>query len=119
MKLENGTQISEGEFLIHASKIPDEKAMKKFGFKNLPCGFIIGKAILVDVKKYKDKEEFNKDKDQHLATIDWGTYGFVLKNPEKIKPISVKGNLSFWEFDYQKKLLLFEQVYYLLTEVSS
>ena len=43
-----------GEFLIHSSKIPDDKAMKKFGFENLPCGFILGKANLVDVKSYKN-----------------------------------------------------------------
>ena len=38
-----------GEFLIHSSKIPDKKAMKKFSFEELPCGFIIGKAELVEV----------------------------------------------------------------------
>ncbi|MEK6923012.1 MAG: ASCH domain-containing protein, partial [Nanoarchaeota archaeon] len=26
-----------GEFLIHASKISDKKAMKRFGFEDLPC----------------------------------------------------------------------------------
>lgn len=87
-----------GRFLIHASKNPDEKAMKKFGFKNLPCGFIIGQAELVNVKRYKDEREFNKDKHFHLATSEWGNYGFILKNVKRVKPIPAKGSLGFWEF---------------------
>lgn len=87
-----------GEFLIHASKNPDEKAMKKFGFNNLPCGFIVGKAKLVDVKKYNNDKEFEKDKNLHLATREWGNHGFILESPERIKPIRVNGNLGFWEF---------------------
>ena len=87
-----------GKFLIHASKIPDEKAMKKFGFENLPCGAIVGEAKLVGVNKYKNEKEFNKDKSKHLATKDWGRYGFILKNVRRIKPISAKGKLNFWEF---------------------
>ena len=50
-----------GEFLIHASRVPDSNAMKRFGFENLPLGMIVGKAELVDVKDYKIlKEEFEK-----------------------------------------------------------
>ncbi|MFH1445161.1 MAG: ASCH domain-containing protein, partial [Nanoarchaeota archaeon] len=52
-----------GEFLIHASKNPDKEAMQRFGFKELPCGFVVGKAKLVDVKEYKNEEEHRKDKD--------------------------------------------------------
>ena len=84
-----------GEFLIHTSKMSDLKAMKEFGFKKLPNGFIIGKAKLINVKKYDNEEEFNLDKDKHLATVDWGKYGFILANPQRIKPISAKGNLNF------------------------
>lgn len=87
-----------GEFLIHASKKPDLNAMKDFGFKELPCGFILGKAKLVEVKKYKNKEEHLKDKKLHLADDSWGEYGFILENAERIKPISCKGNLGFWAF---------------------
>ena len=87
-----------GEFLIHASKKPDNDAMKRFGFDSLPCGFIIGKATLVDVKKYLNKQEHEKDKSLHLASSDWGSYGFVLKNPQRITPISSKGMLGFWDF---------------------
>ncbi len=89
-----------GEFLVHASKIPDWNAMKKFGFNDLPRGFIVGKAVLVEVKKYENKKELEKDKDKHLAEGDWGNYGFILKNAEKFaKPIPAKGSLNFWEFD--------------------
>ncbi|MBS3135077.1 ASCH domain-containing protein [Candidatus Woesearchaeota archaeon] len=57
-----------GEFYIHASRIPDKEAMKKFGFKDLPCGFILGKANLMDVKIYDNEKEFLRDSDRHLAS---------------------------------------------------
>lgn len=91
-----------GEFLIHASKNPDEEAMNKFGFSrgSLPLGFIIGKAKLVEVKHYKNEEEHNRDKDLHIASGTWGDYGFVLFDVEKFeKPIKAKGQLGFWEFE--------------------
>jgi hypothetical protein len=88
-----------GKFLIHASRNPDEDAMKRFGFEELPFGFILGEAELVDVKHY-NKEEFEKDKDLHLATSEWGDYGFILKNVKRIKPIATKGALGFWEYNY-------------------
>lgn len=87
-----------GPFLIHASKIPDEKAMKEFNFTTLPVGGIVGKAVLVDVKHYKTKEEHDKDKNLHLASGFFGNYGFIINNPERLKFIPCKGNLGFWEF---------------------
>ena len=87
-----------GEFLIHASKNPDKEAMQRFGFKELPCGFIVGKANLVDVKTYKNEEEYKKDKELHLASSQWGNYGFIIEKPERIKNIPAKGNLGFWEY---------------------
>lgn len=88
-----------GEFLIHTSKIPDKKNMRIFGFNDLPCGFIVGKAKLINVKNYKKRKgEFNADKDKHLGTKDWGLYGFVLDGVRRIKPIPAKGKLNFWEF---------------------
>jgi len=88
-----------GEFLIHASKVPDMKAMKRFGFKEneLLLGFIVGKAELVNVKHYNNKE-FKQDKSLHLATKDFGNYGFILKNVKRIKPIKCNGKLNFWDF---------------------
>lgn len=87
-----------GEFLIHASKVPDMNAMKKFGFSDLPCGFIIGKAELIDVKQYKNEQEHQKDSNLHLASSEWGNYGFILANPQRIEKIPAKGSLGFWEF---------------------
>lgn len=88
-----------GEFLIHSSKTEDKDSMKKFGFKELPTGFILGKVDLVNVKKYNNNKEFSKDKNLHLAGREWGDHGFILKNPKRIKKIKHKGNLGFWNFN--------------------
>ncbi|MFH1210838.1 MAG: ASCH domain-containing protein [archaeon] len=88
-----------GEFLIHASRKPDSEAMKRFGFEELPCGFIVGKAKLVGVKRYSNEEEHNKDKDLHLAASNWGDYGFIIEKPERMEKIPAKGKLGFWDFD--------------------
>lgn len=88
-----------GEFLIHSSKIPDKKNMKKFCFKELPNGFIVGRAKLINVKKYDNENELLRDKNLHLADVNWGKYGFVLNDTKRIKPISAKGQLNFWEFE--------------------
>lgn len=88
-----------GEFYIHASKTPDKEAMKRFGFESLPYGFIVGKTKLIDVKNYKDKEEFDKDKELHLSTFDWGNFGFLLEDVKRIERIPAKGNLGFWDFN--------------------
>ncbi len=93
-----------GEFLIHASKIPDKKAMEKFNFKNLPLGEILGKATLVNVKKYSSQEEFGKDYEKHLATSEYGNCGFVLDKVQRIEPIECNGALGFWDFSYPKDL---------------
>ena len=87
-----------GEFLIHSSKNPDKEAMNKFGFKELPSGYILGKVILIDIKKYRNKEDHQKDKNLHLASDFWGNYGFILKNPRRIEKIPCKGKLGFWDF---------------------
>lgn len=87
-----------GDFLIHASKIPDSKAMKKFKFNDLSRGCIVGKAKLVDVKKYNNEEEHKADQNLHLATTFWGNYGFVLEDVKRIKEIPYKGKLNFWDY---------------------
>ena len=100
IELRNWNTNLRGEFLIHASNNPDWNAMKNFGFEDLPRGFIVGKANLIGVKKYKDKDELDKDKHKHLADSSWGDYGFVLEKAEKfVQPIKTKGNLGFWEFE--------------------
>ncbi|MFC1686163.1 ASCH domain-containing protein [Nanoarchaeota archaeon] len=87
-----------GEFLIHASKVPDSKSMKRLGFEKLPCGVIVGKARLVGVKKYANKKEFEEDKNLHFGTEGWGEYGFLLKDAKKVRQIPVNGKLGFWNF---------------------
>jgi predicted transcriptional regulator len=90
-----------GKFLVHASKIPDSGAMKKFGFDKceLPLGAVVGEAELVDVKKYESEKACEEDKDSHLASSNWGMYGFVLKNMKRREIIECKGKLNFWEFE--------------------
>ncbi|MGM5480189.1 MAG: ASCH domain-containing protein, partial [Nanobdellota archaeon] len=89
-----------GEFLLHVSKNPVMTAMKRNGFSDLETGVIIGKVTLVGVKKYVDESDFKNDRIKHLATSDYGKYGFILKNPVRFeKLIPVKGKLGFWNFD--------------------
>ncbi len=97
-----------GEFLIHSSQIPDKESMEKFGFRNLPLGFIVGKVKLINVKIYENDEEFLGDENLHLAGKGWGNKGFILKDPQRIKKIKAKGNLGFWEFG--EKTTLEQQV---------
>jgi len=86
-----------GVFLIHASKIPDNEAMKRFNFTSLPIGAIVGKATLVDVKHYKNKKEHSQDKSYHLGSEIWGNHGFLLENAQRLqRPIECKGALNFW-----------------------
>jgi predicted transcriptional regulator len=100
IELRNWNTKFRGKFLIHASKTSDSKAMKKFRLERLPVGVIIGKAEIIDVKKYENDLEHKKDKNKHLADSSWGKYGFVLKNAKRIKPIEAKGKLGFWEFNF-------------------
>ena len=98
-----------GDILIHAGKSIDKEAMERFKDYNLeyPLGCIIAKAILTDsilvddtfVNKvgptnplvYKGIIEHKNKKE----------YGFKIDNVQKIKPISVNGKLSLWDYDYK------------------
>jgi len=88
-----------GEFLIHASKNTNKERERELGFENLPTGCIIGKATLVDVKKYESKKEFEKDADKHYAKGWWHpkAHGFILKNARRLKPRPLKGKLNFFD----------------------
>jgi len=86
-----------GNFFIRASKSSDNEFMSKFGFSKLPLGKIVGKARLIDVKKYGSKEEFEKDRNLHLADDSFEGYGFILEGVERVKEFSCKGALGFWE----------------------
>ena len=99
-----------GEFLVHASLNTNKESEKEFGFSNLPIGCIVGKATLVDVKKYHTRAEFEKDSEQHFAKgwFDPKAHGFILKNAERLEPKPLKGKLNFfeteWEEPHTKKL---------------
>ena len=86
-----------GEFFVHASL--DKKYFKyaeELGLKDLTTGALIGKAELIGVKEYNNKEEFDKDYDKHFAKT-FVRYGFILKNAKKIEPTPCKGRLNFFE----------------------
>jgi len=57
--------------LIHASKNIDKERAKLLGidYASVSTGAIIGSATLYDVKKYKNKAEFERDKNKHYADI--------------------------------------------------
>lgn len=86
-----------GEFLVHASKTPDKKAMEKHEYTELTTGAIVGKVRLVEVKQYENKSDFECDANKHFATSDYGKYAFVLDDPQRVRPIKMKGMLGFWE----------------------
>jgi hypothetical protein len=68
-----------GKFLIHASKNLDKERASSLNidFTKLSKGAIIGTAALYDVKEYKSKTEFVKDKNKHYADISkFGSYKF-------------------------------------------
>ncbi|MEK6890851.1 MAG: ASCH domain-containing protein [Nanoarchaeota archaeon] len=99
IELRNWNTHFRGEFLIHASKISDAEAMRKFNFNTLPLGGIVGKANLLDVKLYKNYLEHGKDKDLHLASSSWGNFGFLLENPIRLNFKPLKGQLNFFDID--------------------
>ena len=89
-----------GYFLIHSSKRPDTYAMDFFGFSNLPRGYIVGYAKLMDIIEYNSEMEFLRDKYKHFSISikkEYPVYGFVITDVHRIKPIPYKGRLSFFE----------------------
>ena len=91
-----------GELLIHASKMPDESALRHFGIKkeNIDLGKLIGKANFVECKEYKSRKEFLNDKQFHLSESykNRELFGFVLKNPIRFKiPVPLKGRLGIFD----------------------
>lgn len=93
-----------GEFLIHAGLGVDKEAVERFKYLNLdyPKGCIIGKCTLTDCLLVDDKlkEELKKDKVIYQGAINKKDkeYAFKLEKIEKVKPIYIKGKLSFWEY---------------------
>lgn len=103
VELRNWNTNFRGEFLVHASKVPSQDAMKRFGFDTLPTGCIVGKATLVSVKTYPNKAAFEEDATKHFATPGWydeKAKGFILTNAERIEPRPLKGKLNFFEVSW-------------------
>ncbi|MGI6589416.1 MAG: ASCH domain-containing protein [Candidatus Iainarchaeum sp.] len=88
-----------GELYIHSSKTPDNEAMKQFRYAQLLNGAIIGKVEFIDIKEYSNNNEFNKDKDKHLSNGELVKFGWIFKNPQRIKPVLTNGTLGIWEFE--------------------
>jgi hypothetical protein len=92
--------------LIHASKKVDKDRCKSLGIDltKLSMGAMLGTAILYDVKEYKSKTEFEKDKNKHYANIKiFGSYryGFKIKDAHRFrKAVPYPGKLKFFEVVY-------------------
>ncbi len=89
-----------GRFLLHASK----SEIKGFNIdtKNLPKGAVVGSAELTNVIKFETLNQFKYMQNRHLARsknffIPGKTFGFIIKNPKRIKPVNIKGKLNFFE----------------------
>jgi hypothetical protein len=94
-----------GEFLVHASKKIDKEACKrtKIDPKSLTTGAIIGKAILYDVKYYKNRKLFLQDRGKHLAPPKYSDhrYGFLIMNARRFrKPLVISGKLRFFNVEF-------------------
>lgn len=96
-----------GEFLIHAGKGIDKKALQKFACYNLdyPTGCIIAKVNLTDCVKIDDEvKNMLKGKkslvyENIINSPDFEGFGFKLENVKKVKPIYLNGKLSFWNYE--------------------
>lgn len=98
-----------GPLLIHAGLGVDKEAMKRYEKLNLdyPKGKIIAKVNLTDClevdnnlkRKLKEKNYLVY---QGAINSNKKEYAFKLENVEKIEEISIKGKLSFWDYDYKK-----------------
>lgn len=96
-----------GEFLIHAGKSVDKKAMARYKHLGLdyPTGCIIAKCTLTDCIFVDDDVRNvleNEDPLVYYGIINdsnWFGYGFKLENIKKIKPIKINGKLSFWDYE--------------------
>jgi ASC-1-like (ASCH) protein len=99
IEVRNWNTKFRGEFLIHASKNTDKEQEQAFGYKNLATGCIVGKATLIDVKKYDSEAEFDKDMSKHFAKGFWSekAHGFILKNAQRLPHKQIKGQLNFFE----------------------
>jgi len=103
IELRNWNTKFRGEFLIHSPlKIRKADCKRLKISTNLVTGAIVGKAELIDVKKYHSKKEVTLDRKYHFASKEHldRKYGFVLKNPKRFRvPIYWKGQLNFFDVE--------------------
>lgn len=98
-----------GPLLIHAGLGVDKEAMKRYEKLNLnyPKGKIIAKVNLTDCLEV-DNNLKRKLKEKNYLVYQGAInsikkeYALKLENVEKIEEISIKGKLSFWDYDYKK-----------------
>lgn len=98
-----------GPLLIHAGLGVDKEAMKRYEKLNLnyPKGKIIAKVNLTDCIEV-DNNLKSKLKEKNYLVYQGAInsikkeYALKLENVEKIEEISIKGKLSFWDYDYKK-----------------
>ena len=98
-----------GPLLIHAGLGVDKEAMKRYEKLNLnyPKGKIIAKVNLTDcIEVDNNLKSRLKEKNylvyQGAINSNKKEYALKLENVEKIEAISIKGKLSFWDYDYKK-----------------
>lgn len=98
-----------GPLLIHAGLGVDKEAMKRYEKLNLnyPKGKIIAKVNLTDcIEVDNNLKSKLKEKNylvyQGAINSNKKEYALKLENVEKIEAISIKGKLSFWDYDYKK-----------------
>lgn len=95
-----------GEFLIHSPlKVRKEECKRLKISKKMITGAIVGKAEIVDVKKYNFPQEVKMDQKFHLTSKKFHDrkYGFILKNSKQFRiPIPYKGQLGFFDVTLPK-----------------
>jgi len=68
-----------GTVLIHCSQNVDKGAMQGMDENDFVRGAICGKVDIVGVEKYGEKD-----------------FGWILENPQRLKPVPKKGSLGFF-----------------------
>jgi hypothetical protein len=97
-----------GSFLIHASKTVDVEACKYYELEmdRIVKGAVIGKAVIYDVKKYLNNNDFVLDKNKHLSlrkpVNNKNTYGFLIKDAIKFDDaVPCLGKMGFFDVVYE------------------
>lgn len=97
-----------GSFLIHASKTVDVEACEYYeiDMDRIARGAVIGKAVIYDVKKYPNSNEFALDKSKHLSlkkiVDNKNMYGFLIKDAIKFDDaVPCLGKMGFFDVVYE------------------